>query len=443
MGDRGTGNTTLMRVYIETYGCQMNEYDSNMIRSVLVASGHALAVDPGSADVVLVNTCSVRERAETRVLGRLRHLRGLMKDDALLGVVGCVAQRMGWELFRKVPRLDLGSGPVTAPPSAHAIESALSGAKLVETDVVPEESYDDRPAPTAASLREFVSIMRGCDNYCSYCVVPYVRGRERSRRAEAVLDEMKTLAALGARDVTLIGQNVNSYRDGDVDFSGLLRCADVVRGLLRIRFATSHPKDLTDELIAAVAELPRVCEHIHLPVQSGSDHILETMNRSYTREHYVRLVERIRSRIPGVAITTDLIVGFPGETPEDFDETLSLMREIAFDSAFMFRYSVRDGTAASRLPDDVPAAEKIARLENVIGLQKRIATERNESFVGKIVEILAEGPSERDPTMLFGRTRTGRTVVAPGPPELAGRLLTIRITGASAWTLRGERAAAT
>ena len=432
-----------MRIYIETYGCQMNEYDSNMIRSMLVASGHAPAVDPGSAHVVLVNTCSVRERAEARVLGRLRHLRGLMKDDALLGVVGCVAQRMGWELFRKVPRLDLVVGTDQYALLPDAIESALSGAKLVETDVVPEESYDDRPAPTAASLREFVSIMRGCDNYCSYCVVPYVRGRERSRRAEAVLDEIRTLAALGTRDVTLIGQNVNSYRDGGVDFSGLLRCADPVDGLLRIRFATSHPKDLSDELIAAVAELPRVCEHIHLPVQSGSDRILQTMNRSYTRKHYVRLVERIRSRIPGVAITTDLIVGFPGETPEDFEETLSLMCEIAFDSAFMFRYSVRDGTAASRLPDDVPAAEKIARLEKVIELQKRIATKRNESFVGKTVEILAEGPSERDPTMLFGRTRTGRTVIAPGPPGLAGRLFAVRITGASAWTLRGERVAVT
>jgi tRNA-2-methylthio-N6-dimethylallyladenosine synthase len=428
-----------MKVYIETYGCQMNEYDSNMIRSMLVGSGHALVADPGIADAVLVNTCSVRERAQTRVLGRLRHLRGLMKHDALLGVVGCVAQQMGEKLFREIPRLDLVVGTDQYALLPDALDSARPGTKRLETDAVPEQTYDARPAPTASSLCDFVSIMRGCDNYCSYCVVPYVRGRERSREAGTVLREMEALAALGTRDVTLKGQNVNSYMDGDVDFADLLRRADGVRGLLRIRFATSHPKDLTDDLITAIAELPRVCEHVHLPVQSGSDRVLQSMNRSYTRGQYVRLVERIRSRVPGAAITTDIIVGFPGETSEDFEATLSLMREVAFDSAFMFRYSVRTGTAASRLPDDVPTTEKLARLEGVIELQKRIAQERNESFVGTTVQILAEGPSARDPGMLYGRARSGRAVVAPGPAELAGRLLDVTITGASAWTLRGER----
>ena len=427
-----------MRVYVETYGCQMNEYDSRMIRSMLVADGHTLVSEPEAADAVLVNTCTVRERAEGRALGRLRHLRGLMRPDAVLGVVGCVAQQMGKGLLRRVEGLQLVIGTDQYSVLPTALRRARSRVTRVATETVPGQSYDDRPAPLAASVCDFVAVMRGCDNFCSYCVVPHVRGRERSRRLSSVIAEVEALTRLGARDVTLIGQNVNSYRDGDTDFPALLESADALVGIDRIRFATSHPRDLSDRLIAAIAELPSVCEHVHLPVQSGSDRVLRAMNRSYTRAQYVRLVGRIRESVPGVAMTTDLIVGFPGENERDFEETLSLMREIEFDSAFMFHYSVRSGTAASQLADDVPRSTKLDRLERVIDAQKQISARRNERLVGRTVEILVEGPSARSAATVFGRTRSGRTVVAPGPPDLTGEFLQVRVTAASAWTLRGE-----
>lgn len=426
-----------MKVYIETYGCQMNEYDSSMIRSLLATDGHTFVRAPEGADAIIVNTCSVRERAERRVLGRLRHLRGLAGPDVLLGVVGCVAQRMGDHLAREVRGLSFIVGTDQYALLPDVLESAERGVRRVETAVDQDETYDRRPEHAEASLREFVSVARGCDNYCSYCVVPYVRGRERSRPADAVVREVRMLAGLGARDVTLLGQNVNSYRDGRKDFAELLRMVDGVNGLPRVRFATSHPKDLTERLVDAVAELPAACEHVHLPVQSGSDRILEAMNRGYTREHYLGLVDMVRSRVPGVAMTTDLIVGFPGETEACFEETLSLMREVRFDSAFMFRYSVREGTKAAGLPDDVPEETKIERLETVIELQKAITSELNGKLAGSVVEVLVEGPSERDPGTLFGRTRTGKSVVVPGPPSLTGSLVPVKVERASAWTLHG------
>lgn len=410
-----------MRVYIETYGCQMNEYDSDMIRSILVASGHELTHEPSEADVVLVNTCSVRERAERRVLGRLHHLRGMMRDGAALGVTGCMAQRLGDRLLRVMPALNLVVGTDRYASLPEAIERARSGARVVETGAAPEQSYEDRPPPLTATLCDFVAIMRGCENYCSYCVVPSVRGPERSRPMDGIVREIERLAALGTRDITLLGQNVNSYRDREAGFAELLRRVDAIKDIQRVRFATSHPKDLTDDLIETVAGLPKVCEHVHLPVQSGSDRVLRAMNRSYTRERYADLARRIRERIPGVSITTDIIVGFPGESQQDFAETLSLMRDVGFDSAFMFHYSQRDGTAAAGLHDDVPGDEKIARLGEVIELQKQISLQRNESLLGKTVEVLVEGPSQRDPSRLFGRTRCGRTVIASGPQRLKGR----------------------
>ncbi len=441
-----------MTFYIETYGCQMNEYDSRMIASTLTGAGHIRSQDPRSADVVLVNTCSVRERAETRVLGRLRHLRGLMRGDSVLGVVGCVAQRMGDELTRAVPGLDFVVGTDQYDRLPDAIEQSQGRVRRVLTTVRPDQSYDERSEPVEALLCDFVSIMRGCDNFCSYCIVPYVRGTERSRPADAIVAEVASLVRLGMRDVTLIGQNVNSYNEGEVDFAALLSRVNRMPGITRIRFATSHPKDLSQELIEAVAHLDRVCEHIHLPVQSGSDAVLRAMNRSYTRGEYLDLVGRIRETIPGVSLTTDLIVGFPGESEEDYEGTLSLMEEIRFDSAFMFRYSVRDGTAAASLDDDVPEALKIERLENIIALQKETTQELNRSLEGSVQEMLVEGPNERDPSRLFGRTRTGKAVVAAGtplpvaglPPATAGtsaspgQLAHVKITSTSAWTLHGE-----
>jgi tRNA-2-methylthio-N6-dimethylallyladenosine synthase len=428
-----------MKVYIETYGCQMNEYDSAMVRSMLAAAGYTLVGGPEAADVVIVNTCSVRDRAEQRALGRLRHLRGLMPRGALLGVIGCVAQRLGDDLARRVRGTDFIVGTDCYRLLIPAIAAARSGRRSVAVEADPAELYDDRPPPIDASVSDFVSVMRGCDNFCSYCIVPYVRGRERSRPVAAVVAEVGELAARGTKEVALIGQNVNSYRDDGLGFADLLARVDGVPGIARIRFATSHPKDLSDLIIEAVASLGKVCEHVHLPVQSGSDAVLAAMRRSYTRLQYLGLVARTRERIPGIALTTDVIVGFPGESDDDFTSTLSLMEEVRFDSAFMFRYSPRAGTRAAALEDDVPERTKIARLGTVIALQKRITEERNVALAGTEQEVLVEGESERDRSRLFGRTRTAKPVVFEGPRELCGSLVRVRITGASAWTLSAVR----
>ena len=426
-----------MKVYIETYGCQMNEYDSRVMASILANDGHRMAHDPETADVVMVNTCSVRERAEARVLGRLRHLRGLMKKEAVLGIAGCVAQRLGDRLLREVPGLSFVVGTEQYWKLPDIIESASAGRIVVAVNAGTGESYDDRPAPDEASLCEFVSVMRGCNNHCSYCIVPYVRGRERSRPTSSIVDEVAGLVALGAREVTLIGQNVNSFSDEGRGFANLLGAVAGVAGLQRIRFATSHPKDLSNEVIDAVGSIDKICEHIHLPVQSGSTEVLGAMNRSYTREQYVALAQRIREGIPGVALTTDIIVGFPGETDEQFRETISLMNEIRFDSAFMFHYSVREGTRAAEFTDDVPRDVKIARLQTIIGLQQRVTSEVNTALIGSSAEVLVEGPSQKNEELLFGRSRTGKVVVFPGDAGLTGHVVNVKIASASAWTLHG------
>ncbi len=426
-----------MRIYVETYGCQMNEYDSRLIVTTLAGHGHTASTDPAAADVVIVNTCSVRERAEARVIGRLKQLRGLMRREAALGVVGCVAQRMGDGLLREVPGLGFVVGTDQYRRLPDIVESAGAGRKAVAVavDTIGAESFDSVSSPDRASLCEFVSAMRGCDNYCSYCIVPYVRGHERSRSISNIVGEAESLVALGAREITLVGQNVNSFNDGGEGFADLLSAVDGIDGLLRVRFATSHPKDLSGDVIDAVASLEKVCEHVHLPVQSGSSEVLAAMNRSYTREDYVGLTERIRARIPGISLTTDVIVGFPGETDEQFRETVSLMNGIRFDSAFMFRYSVREGTRAAELVDDVPEGVKIERLETIIELQKRITTEINEALVGRDAEVLVEGPSQKNRGLLFGRSRTGKAVVFPGDEALVGRVVRVEIASTSAWTL--------
>ena len=426
-----------MRFHIETYGCQMNEYDSRLVASMLVADGHDDVGDPLSADVVIVNTCSVRERAEKRVLGRLKQLRGMMRKDAALGVIGCVAQRMGDRLMREVPGLGFVVGTDQYRNLPAIVAAAETGSRSISVAPADSESYDRGAVPEVASLCEFVGAMRGCDNYCSYCIVPYVRGRERSRPVASIVREIESLVELGTREVTLVGQNVNSFDDEGDGFAELLASANAIDGLRRIRFATSHPKDLSDEVINAVASLDKVCEHVHLPVQAGSSDVLKAMNRSYTREDYVALAGRIRDAVPGVALTTDIIVGFPGETDEQFRETVTLMEQIRFDSAFMFRYSVREGTQAALLVDDVPENEKIARLETIIELQKRLTSEVNEGLVGSLAEVLVEGPSQKNDERLYGRSRTGKAVVFPGPRELVGSLVCVRISAASAWTLHG------
>ena len=339
--------------------------------------------------------------------------------------------------MREVPGLGFIVGTDQYLRLPDTVEVASAGRKAVVVGAADDESYDSRPAPSAASLCEFVGAMRGCDNYCSYCIVPYVRGRERSRSVRSIVDEVTSLVALGTREITLVGQNVNSFREGDRGFADLLAAVNGIDGLLRIRFATSHPKDLSDEVIDAVASLEGVCEHIHLPVQSGSSGVLAAMNRSYTRQDYIALVEKIRGRVPGVALTTDVIVGFPGETDGQFRETESLMSELRFDSAFMFRYSRREGTRAALLTDNVPEHIKIERLETIIDLQQRITGEVNAELAGRTLEVLVEGPSQKNDELLFGRSRTGKVVVFPGDRGLAGSVIDVEIASASSWTLHG------
>lgn len=426
-----------MRVYVETYGCQMNEYDSKVIADLLRASGHELIQRPDDAQAVVLNTCAVRERAERRVLGRLRHLRGIAGREAVLGVVGCVAQRLGDSLLRELggPGFVLGTDQYSRLPEI--LERAAEGRRAALTGLTHTATYRRSPESGCSSLTEFVSVMRGCNNFCSYCIVPYVRGRERSRPESEVLEEVNDLVRAGTREVTLIGQNVNSYRHGSTTFAGLLRSVSAVPRLRRVRFATSHPKDLCDDLIECVSRIDTVCEHIHLPVQSGSDRILKAMNRGYTGADYAALVARIRDRIPGVAVTTDIIVGFPGERDSDYRQTVDLMENLRFDSAFMFRYSVRAGTAAAKLDDDVPEQDKISRLEGVIALQRRITERINRRLVGQTFDVLVEGPSHGDGSVLYGRSRTAKAVVFEGPQHLAGELVRVRIESASAWTLHG------
>jgi len=432
-------DTETLRVYIETYGCQMNVRDSGMIASILRSAGHRTVDDPAEADVVIVNTCAVRERAERRALGRLRHLRGLAPAGAAIGIAGCVAQRLGAAAPREVPGLGFVVGTDQYRRLPEIVARSRTGALTIATGADAGEGYDDLMAAPREALTAFVSVMRGCNNFCSYCIVPYVRGRERSRPLASIVREVEALASSGTREVTLIGQNVNSYADGVSDFADLLAAVDAVPGIARIRFATSHPKDLSPRLIEAIASLERVCEHLHLPVQSGSNAVLRAMRRSYTRERYLALVAGVRERVPGIALTTDIIVGFPGETERDYQETVSLMERVRFDSAFMFRYSIREGTAAASFDDDVPEDEKISRLTAVIELQKGITSELNSALAGADAEVLVEGPSERDPGVLFGRTRGGRAVVFCGDSD-PGDLARVRIERASAWTLHGTQA---
>lgn len=415
----------------------MNKYDSEIVAGILEQHGLQEVSSPERADVILVNTCSVREHAEQRVLGYLEQLRPLKtkRQGQRLAVIGCMAERLGERLLASKPFVDFAVGPDRYRELPHllGLGNGLSGSREeLETysDVVPSH----RPGVSA-----WVAVMRGCDNFCAYCIVPYVRGRERSRPAENVVQEVERLAEAGYVEVTLLGQNVNSYWDGRHDFADLLRKVADVPGIRRVRFATSHPKDLSDKLIETIAAHPHICHHVHLPVQSGSDRILERMNRRYTRQSYLRLVERIRNRIPDVALTTDVIVGFPGETPEDFQLTRSLLEEVEFDGAFIFRYSVREGTAAAQMEDDVPEPEKIARLEELNRLQKKISLKRNRAYLGRWVEVLVEGPNRKRPGQWLGRTDTNKIVVfSPPAPLPAGAFVPVRVVEVTAHTLFGE-----
>ena len=435
------------KLFIETYGCQMNVADSEVIASVMQMAGYSPAASLDEADAVFMNTCSIRDNAEQKILNRLDFFQSLKKKrpHLLVGVVGCMAERVKDDLITN-HGVDLVAGPDAYLTLPDLIASAEAGQKAINVELSTTETYRDVvPSRICGNhISGFVSIMRGCNNFCTYCIVPYTRGRERSRDVESILREVADLEARGYKEVTLLGQNVNSYRferpDGTVvTFPQLLRTVAQAAPGMRIRFTTSHPKDMSDETLHVIAEEPNVCRHIHLPVQSGSSRILKLMNRKYDREWYLERVAAIRRIIPDCGLSTDIFSGFHSETEEDHQMSLSLMEECAYDSAFMFKYSERPGTYASkRLPDDVPEEVKIRRLNEIIALQNRLSAEANARCVGRTYEVLVEGVSKRSREQLFGRTEQNRVVVFDRGSHRVGDLVQVCITGSSSATLLGE-----
>ena len=432
----------MKRVYVETYGCQMNVADTALILGRLGGEGYVATEDPAAADVMLVNTCAVRDNAEQRVIGRMGELKRHKRPGVVLGVVGCMAQRLGQELLREAPHVDLVVGPDGYRGLPALIAGAMNGARSADVEFKSWEHYEDIPAQRADDrVGAFVTVQRGCDYRCTFCIVPMTRGRERSRKLADVVSEVEGLAAQGVTEVTLLGQTVNSYHDGAYDFADLLRAVGGLSEIRRIRFTSPHPNDFSDRVIRAMAEVPSVCEHVHLPVQSGSSRILKRMGRRYDREGYLDCVARLRRAIPGLAITTDIIAGFPGESEDDFLATESLVREVEFDDAFTFRYSPRDGTGALQLPDPVPEAAAGDRLQRLIETVRQVARRRNVALVGSAQEVLVEKLARRG-ELLQTRTRTNKIVLVDGPEEWIGSYRTVRLTGTTGATFTGVPAAA-
>ncbi len=440
----------MKKLYIETYGCQMNVADSEVVASVMQMAGYETTENLDEANAVFLNTCSVRDNAEQKIYHRLEALAAIRrKRPLIIGVLGCMAERAQQDLLDN-HHADLIAGPDAYLSLPDLIAQAETGHKAMNIELSTTETYKDI-VPQRIGLGHriggFVSIMRGCNNFCHYCIVPYTRGRERSRDIESILKEVRDLRDRGFKEVTLLGQNVNSYRskegrregEKETDFPALLRRVAEEAPEMRIRFTTSHPKDMSDETLQVIAEMPNVCKHIHLPVQSGSDKILKLMNRKYTREWYLDRVAAIRRIIPDCGLSTDIFVGYHSETEEDHQMSLDLMREVGYDSAFMFKYSERPGTYASKhLPDDVPEEEKIRRLNELIALQTEISAQQNKKDEGKTFEVLVEGFSKRSRDQLCGRTEQNKMVVFPKAGHHIGETVQVKITGSTSATLLGE-----
>ena len=442
----------MKKLLIETYGCQMNVADSEVVASVMGMAGYEVTDSQEEADAVFLNTCSVRDNAEQKILSRLDYYHSLQRKQGrriIVGVLGCMAERVREQLI-EAHHADLVAGPDAYLTLPDLIAQAECGQKAINVELSTTETYRDIVPQRICGphISGFVSIMRGCNNFCHYCIVPYTRGRERSRDVESILRECRDLQEKGYKEVTLLGQNVNSYgcasasteSTDNPNFPGLLRQVAREVPQMRVRFTTSHPKDMSDETLRVISEEPNICHHIHLPVQSGSDRILKLMNRKYTRQWYLDRVEAIRRIVPDCAITTDIFVGYCGETEEDHRQSLSLMREVGYDSAFMFKYSERPGTYASKhLPDDVPEEVKIRRLNEIIALQNELSAEANRKCIGNTYDILIEGISKRSRDELFGRTGQNKVVVVPRGDLRIGQTVSVVITESSSATLRGVR----
>jgi tRNA-2-methylthio-N6-dimethylallyladenosine synthase len=430
--------------YIETYGCQMNFSDSELVEGLLTEGGMLPAVSPEEAELVLVNTCGIREHAEQRVFGRLGALKTI-KDDSdfmLLGVIGCMAQRIGAKILEEAPWVDLVAGPDAYRSLPEMLDELAggSGVQLAQLELDGKETYESLRPRRADPISAWVPVTRGCDNFCSYCIVPYVRGRERSVDSGTVEQWVSREVAGGACEIVLLGQNVNSYRDGDTDFAALLRKLDKTAGLDWLRFVTSNPRDLSDRIIEVMSECSTVCEHLHLPVQAGSDAVLQQMNRGYTRDYYLERVRALREAVPGISLTTDILVGFPGESEEDYRQTVSLMNEVRFDYAYTFRYSSRPGTKAGGWDDSVSDAEKGRRLEEVIALQLSHTRSALDAMKGKIVDAIPVREARSGDGKLQARTRSHFNVFLSADKSHVGKLLKVRITGNTGMNLFGELA---
>ncbi len=445
-------NNDSRRLFIETYGCQMNVADSEVVASIMEMAGYEMTDTPENADAILLNTCSIRDNAEQKIISRLIYLGSLRRKRPrgyrlIIGVIGCMAERVRQTLIND-HGVDIVAGPDSYLDLPNLFAAAEAGEKAINVELSTTETYREviPSRITGNRVGGFISIMRGCNNFCSYCIVPYTRGRERSRELDSILNELRDLSAKGFKEVTLLGQNVNSYRyvtsDGEtVTFARLLAAVAEAAPHMRVRFTTSHPKDMSDETIDVIARYPNICNHIHLPVQSGSDKVLKLMNRKYTRQWYLDRIAAIRRAIPDCGISTDLFTGFHDETEEDFQETLSLMREVGFDSSFMFKYSERPGTLASReMPDNIPEDVKIERLNRMIALQNELSAESNRRDIGKTFDVLVEGVSKRSTEQWVGRTQQNKTAVFPRGNYHVGDIVKIRVIDASSATLIGELA---
>ena len=437
----------MKKLYIETYGCQMNVADSEVVAAVMQMAGYEMCQDEAEADAIFMNTCSVRENAENKIYNRLDTLHAEQKKGrkVILGVLGCMAERVKDDLIEN-HHAQLVAGPDSYLNLPDMIAQAEAGNKAIDIALSKTETYKDvvPKRVVLAKISGFVSIMRGCDNFCHYCIVPYTRGRERSRDVDSILNEVRNLQQQGYKEVTLLGQNVNSYRfvneEGQtIDFPQLLRLVAEAVPTMRIRFSTPHPKDMSDATLRVIAEVPNVCRHIHLPIQSGSDKVLKLMNRKYTVEWYLSRVKAIRELVPDCGLSTDIFVGYHGETEADHEESLRIMREVGYDSAFMFKYSERPGTYASKhLPDDVPEDVKIRRLNELIMVQNENSARANHAEVGNVREVLVEGPSKRSREQLCGRTEQNKMVVFDKGNHHIGEYVKVRITGSTSATLFGE-----